>query len=113
MIRSSVISWATPRPAVINTRVATIGWIPTTVTRKPFQTPPRAASNSPIPTPTSTVTTAFGWAAESMNVAAAAPAIAATAPTDKSMPRVEMTRVIPMATRRVGATRRRIVINGP
>ena len=66
-----------------------------------------------MPTPISTVTMASGCADESMNVAAAAPAIAATAPTDRSMPRVAMTSVMPSPTSSVGAVRRRIVIRLP
>ena len=39
VIWPSVISIARPRPAVISTRVAMIGWMPSTETRKPFHSP--------------------------------------------------------------------------
>ena len=55
MICPPVISMAMPRPAVISTSVAMIGWIPTTETRKPFQAPRADASSRPMPTAMSTV----------------------------------------------------------
>ncbi|EIT52133.1 hypothetical protein YPPY102_4416 [Yersinia pestis PY-102] len=45
-----------------------------------------------------------------VNVAAVAPAIAMTAPTDKSMPPVAMTNVIPSANKATGAPRFKISI---
>ena len=66
-----------------------------------------------MPTAISTVIDGVGLDDESMNVVAAAAEIAATAPTDRSMPRVEITRVIPRATSSVGAVRRRMVIRLP
>jgi hypothetical protein len=39
MIWPSVISIARPRPAVMSTSVAMIGWIPSTEIRKPFHNP--------------------------------------------------------------------------
>ena len=44
VMKPPVISSAMPRPASISTSVAMIGWIPTTATRNPFQTPSRMAS---------------------------------------------------------------------
>ena len=38
-IRPSVMSCAMPRPATIRISVATIGWMPSTATRKPFHSP--------------------------------------------------------------------------
>ena len=39
VMKPPVISRATPRPASISTSVAMMGWIRSTATRKPFQTP--------------------------------------------------------------------------
>jgi hypothetical protein len=39
VIWPSVIAMEMPRPATIRMRVAMIGWIPSTDTRKPFQAP--------------------------------------------------------------------------
>ena len=47
-----------------------------------------------------------------MIVSATAPEIAMTAPTDRSMPRVAMTRVMPSATSISGALWRRMSIEG-
>ncbi|MNT76917.1 hypothetical protein D3C72_2159770 [compost metagenome] len=38
-MKPSVISWAIPRPATMSTSVATMGWMSSTATRKPFQRP--------------------------------------------------------------------------
>ena len=59
MIWPSVISWAMPRPATIRMSVATIGWIPMTATRTPFQSPQSMESPSAAATATSTVPTLF------------------------------------------------------
>ena len=39
VMKPPVMSRATPRPASMSTRVAMIGWIPSTATRKPFHDP--------------------------------------------------------------------------
>ena len=39
VICPSVTSMASPRPAVISTRVAMMGWMPSAATRKPFHSP--------------------------------------------------------------------------
>ena len=44
-MRPSVMSCAMPRPATIRIKVATIGWMPSTATRKPFHSP----QSSPAP----------------------------------------------------------------
>ena len=48
-----------------------------------------------------------------MYIDAQDPLIAATAPTDRSMPRVAMTSVMPNATRMIGAAWRRMSMIGP
>ena len=48
-----------------------------------------------------------------MYIDAHEPLMAATAPTERSMPRVAMTSVMPSATRMIGAARRRMSISGP
>jgi hypothetical protein len=51
-----VMSWATPRPAVMSTRVAMIGWTPMVDTRKPFQTPRARPANTAMRTAVAAVT---------------------------------------------------------
>jgi hypothetical protein len=51
VIWPSVISMASPRPAVISTRVAMIGWMPITETRKPFHRPSSTQTPRAIATP--------------------------------------------------------------
>ena len=63
VMNPSVISSATPRPASISTRVAMIGWMPTTATRKPFHTPSTRAT-------TSATTSATQHRAEASRIAA-------------------------------------------
>ncbi len=100
MIWPSVTSMAMPRPAVISTSVAMIGWMPRPATRKPFQRPRIAQSTSAIAIPANAVPASPDVP---MWTHVTAPAMAATAPTDRSMPRVAMTRVMPSAMRSVGA----------
>ena len=45
VMNPSVMSRATPRPASISTSVAMMGWMPSTATRKPFQTPSTSATS--------------------------------------------------------------------
>ena len=80
-MRPSVISWAMPRPATIRIRVATIGWMPSTATRKPFHSPQTR------PAPSAAASTTGTRMAVGDRLAATAPQIAMTAPTDRSMPR--------------------------
>jgi len=97
-IRPSVMSWAMPRPATIRIRVATIGWMRSTATRKPFHRP----HNTPTP---SAAPSATGTECVSTRLAATAPAIAMTAPTDRSMPRVAITSTMPSDSSATGAPR--------
>ena len=90
-----------------------IGWILATATRKPFHTPSRMDSPTPAAIATSTVPTLPGLPDPSMMVSVTAPEIAITAPTDRSMPRVAMTSVIPRATSISGALCRRMSIGAP
>ena len=91
----STISWATPRPATIRMSVATIGCTPNRATSRPLAEPAtspviRAAvsvSGRPVP--------------DLSSMAHVAPEIATTEPTDKSMPPVAMTSVMPSATNMV------------
>ncbi len=108
-----VISSATPRPASMSTSVATIGWMPSTETRKPFHAPSTSETSSAKATATSTVPTPPGSGDPSMMVRATAPETAITAPTDRSIPRVAMTIVMPSATSINGALLRRMSIRAP
>ena len=80
-----------------------IGWMPSRETRKPFHTPSRSETRIATTTASMTTPTLFGSVEPSMIVSATAPDTAMTAPTDKSMPRVAMTIVIPKDTNISGA----------
>ena len=103
MICPSVTSWARPRPAVISTSVAMIGWIPRRATRNPFHAPSATASASASPMPASAAPGLAGSGLPAIHVQATAPEIATTAPTDRSIPRVAITSVIPSAVSASGA----------
>ncbi len=102
MIWPSVISWATPRPATMMISVAMIGWMPIRATRKPFHRPQTTAASSPMPMASSTADRALWSAWSLMYEQVRAPVMATTAPTERSMPPVAMTRVMPTATRMSG-----------
>ena len=76
-----------------------IGWMSRNATSTPFQSP----HSSPSASETAS-TTGTGWPSAT-SVAATAPVIAMTAPTDRSMPRVAITSVMPIASSATGATR--------
>ena len=107
MIRPSVISCAMPRPIVIRISVATKGWMPMTETRTPFHSP----ASAPAPSASSSATGRPQPAV--IAVAATAPQIAMMVPTERSMPRVAMTSVIPVASSATGAARLATSISGP
>ena len=109
----SVMSIATPRPAVIRMSVAMIGWMPSTATRNPFHTPSTSEMTRATVTATATVAGLPGSGEPRMIEQATAPEIAATAPTERSMPRVAMTSVMPTAMISVGAPLRRMSIRLP
>ena len=114
VMKPSVMSRATPRPASMSTRVAMIGWI-----RKHGhqEAVPHARVRTPtaMPTPiaTRTVPTSSGLAEPSMMVRVTAPETAMTAPTERSIPRVAITSVMPSATSIRGALLRRMSISAP
>src|SRR5579859_70878 len=97
-IRPSVMSWAMPRPATIRISVATIGCMRSTATRKPFQAPQISPALKPA-------ATATGQAWLSARLAAMAPEIAMTAPTERSMPPVAITSTMPSESSATGAPR--------
>src|SRR5579859_929620 len=84
-----------PRPAMNSTSVATIGWTDSLVTSKPLKTP-HAAAASTGSTNASAMPPGPGIFRNS--IGASAPEIAIDAPTDRSMPPVATTSVIPMPT---------------
>ncbi|MCY1374167.1 hypothetical protein D9M69_614910 [compost metagenome] len=106
-IAPSVTSWAMPRPATISTSVAMIGWISSIATRTPFHRPQRM----PVPSVIRSVI-ASEWP-DVIDEAATAPQIAITAPTERSMPLVAMTTVMPMARSTTGAPRLRMSMTLP
>ena len=108
-----VMSIAMPRPAVMITRVAMIGWIPTTATRNPLNTPIRRQTSTALPSADSTTASDSGLSDAAIWDRATAPAIAMTAPTDRSMPRVAMTSVMPRATSSSTLERRTMSIGPP
>ena len=91
-----------------------MGWMPSTATRNPFQTPSTSETSTPTtdrdapPCPRPS-----GESDVSMIVSATAPETAMIAPTDRSMPRVAMTIVMPSATSMSGALLRRMSISAP
>ena len=89
-----------------------IGCMPTKATSRPFHMP---HSTPTISAATSACATspALGTGCVARIVAAAAPAIATTAPTEMSMPRVAITSVMPSATSTSGAARFRMSIGAP
>ena len=109
----SVISIAMPRPAVIRISVAMIGWMPRTATRNPFHTPISSESPSAASTATATTPGSSGFGEPRMIEQATAPAIAQIEPTERSMPRVAITRVMPTAMISVGAPLRTMSITLP
>ncbi len=90
-----------------------IGWMPITATSTPFQAP--STSETPIAIARAVTTTPrLLWSGcLLMYMQAIAPLIAQSEPTDRSMPPVEMTRVMPSATRISGALSRRMSIGVP
>ena len=103
VIWPSVTSIARPRPATIRTSVAMIGWMPRTETRKPFQSAEQHADREGRGAGGDRGAGAPGRGLSKMRAHAKAAAIAAIAPTERSMPRVAITRVMPIATSRIGA----------
>ena len=97
----------------MSTSVAMIGWMLRTATRKPFQTPSSSATPTPAAIATSTVPVLPGSDEPSMIVSATAPETAITAPTERSMPRVAITSVMPSATSISGALLRRMSMSAP
>ena len=108
-----VIRNAIPRPASISTNVAIIGWIPTTDTRNPFHKPNSSVIVTPARMATATVPRLFGVFEPAMIVRATAPEIAICAPTERSIPRVAITIVMPSDTSISGALLRRMSMSDP
>lgn len=114
MIWPSVMSWATPRPATIRIRVAMIGCMPMPATSRPFHAPHRVATASAPATATPIGRRVVAPSTEPPIIQAATAAeIATTAPTEMSMPRIAITRVMPSDTRISGAARLRMSIRLP
>lgn len=90
-----------------------IGWMPTPATSRPFHTPRAALNASASPIAPSTPPTEFWSSSSLMRRQASAPAMATTEPTDRSMPPVAMTRVMPSETRISGAPKRRMSMRLP
>src|SRR5690606_12270346 len=81
VICPSVMSMRMPRPAVMRLSVAMIGWMPTTETRNPFQTPSTRETPSAIAIARSTVDADPGSGDVAMKLSESAPEMATTAPT--------------------------------
>lgn len=103
MIWPSVMSIAMPRPAVMSTSVAMIGWMPRTATRKPFHRPSSTQSAGALPMAVKAVPALVGSPASAIQEQVTAAAMATTAPTERSIPRVAMTGHMPRAMSIVGA----------
>ncbi len=102
-----VISCATPRPATINISVATKGWILRMATSTPFHSP----ASTPLPIAASSTTGRLCPA--TVIDAAVAPAMAMMAPTERSIPPVAITSVMPIASSATGAARLRMSMGLP
>ena len=113
VIWPSVIAIEMPRPATMRISVAMIGWIPRTETSKPFQAPSTMQTTTAYVIAITAVLSAASSPAPMMRVQATAPAMAAIAPTERSMPRVAMTSVMPSATSITGALLRRMSMTLP
>ena len=95
-----VITCAMPRPAMNSTSVATIGWMRSRVISQPLNQPkqPAASTGSTKASATPTVGADAGNSLPRKIIGASAPAIAISEPTDRSMPPVAMTSVMPTPT---------------
>ncbi len=78
-----------------------IGWMPSAATSQPFHTPSTSERPSASPNAISVVPTPSVLSL--IHRQASAPLIATTAPTERSMPRVAITSVMPIAIRISGA----------
>ncbi len=118
MIWPLVSSCAMPRPATMRINVATMGWTPQTATSAPLPAPATAAASSAITRasandPPMSMCDSTEYSGRATRPAAIAPAIAMTAPTDRSIPPVAMTSVMATATSIRGAARSRMSIRLP
>ncbi|MDT4848999.1 hypothetical protein FQZ97_831080 [compost metagenome] len=106
MICPSVMSWAMPRPATIRISVAMMGCMPTLATSTPFHRPHSAATPMAPRRANGKGKRLSVPATEPPIIqAATAAAMATTAPTEMSMPRVAITSVMPSETSTSGAAR--------
>jgi hypothetical protein len=100
-----VTTWPTPRPAMNITSVPTIGCTWKRVMNQPLNSPSTPAT--PIGTTKASASPSPGWARPNglrkIN-GAKAPAIAISEPTERSMPPVAMTSVMPTETMTMVAT---------
>ena len=87
---------AMPRPAISRISVATMGWIFSLETRKPFHTPHRAQTSTAIRQAGSSGILAVPSPAPPIREQQMAPEMAMTEPWEMSMPPVAMTKVMPM-----------------
>jgi hypothetical protein len=108
-----VITLASPRPASIMISVVMKGCSPTTDTKNALTTPSSRLSPSARPSAVSTAPADPGSAAEARYSMETAPATHITAPTDRSMPPVAITSVMPAASMSTGALPRRMSISDP
>jgi hypothetical protein len=90
---SAVAASAAPRTAIIIASVTTKGWMRAFAMRSPLTRP------SAVATPSPASTAAAVPLPPPASFAATTPAIASSAPTERSIPAVRMTTVIPSATR--------------
>ncbi len=90
-----------------------IGCIPAPATSRPFQIPRATQTASASSTASTTAPLSFWFVRWLMFRQATAPEMATRAPTERSMPPVAMTSVIPRATSSSGEPRRRMSIRLP
>src|SRR4051812_34164325 len=102
-----------PRPAMKSTSVAMIGWIRKRVTSQPLNQPSSPATRTGTTKARAMPMTGWGRGISLPRkiIGASAPAMAMSAPTDRSIPPVAMTRVIPTPTITMVQTWVRLTLN--
>ena len=108
-----VITWATPRPAMNRISVATMGWMRYRVTSQPLNQPsaPVARIGSAKASATPANGSGNGNSLPKKMSGASVPAIAISAPTDRSIPPVAITSVMPTPTITVAHTCVRLMLS--
>ncbi len=109
----AVMTFAIPRPASIMMSVVMKGCRPKTETKNPLTMPSTRLSPSASPRADRTEVSDPGSETLARNSIETAPATHITAPTERSMPPVAMTSVMPVAIMSTGALARKMSMSEP